>query len=206
VRVTFRRLVAQPNLRRYFLAYLLYNDGVQTVVTMASIFGAQELGMPEGQLIAFFLLIQVTALLGSIALGAVADRVGHRPALLLAVGAWALLTIWAAGVGVLGNALREYWVLGGIAGLFLGGVQACSRSMLAAWVPPGGASEFFGFFAIATRVASIFGPLLYGGLLWATGSLRWAILAVTAFFVAGGWMLIRVRPESIAAEREALSR
>jgi UMF1 family MFS transporter len=206
VRVTLRQLAAQPNLRRYFIAYLLYNDGVQTVVTMASIFGSAALGMQPPQLILFFLLIQGTAFLGSIALGWLADRMGHRPTLLLSVAAWTMLTLWAAAVGIFGNALREYWILGGIAGLFLGGIQSCSRSMIVSWIPEDRESEFFGFFSIMTRVASVFGPLLYGMLLWATGSLRWAIVAVTLFFIAGGAMLMRVRVEAIPGERERLSR
>ncbi|MEZ4654427.1 MAG: MFS transporter [Candidatus Eisenbacteria bacterium] len=206
VRRTFGHLVRQANLRRFFVAYLLYNDGVQTVVTMASIFGSAELGMEPGQLVLYFLLIQGTAFVGSIALGWLADRIGHRETLITAVVAWAILTSWAAGVGIFGNALREYWILGGIAGLFLGGIQSCSRSMIASWIPPRRESEFFGFFSIMTRVASIFGPLLYGGLLWATGSLRWAILAVTAFFIAGGIVLYGVRTDRIPDERADLAR
>ncbi len=205
-RATLRRLLRQRNLRRFFIAYLLYNDGVQTVVTMASIFGSAELGMEPPQLILFFLLIQATAFVGSIVLGWLADRIGHRPTLMIAVVAWTILTLWAAGVGVFGNALREYWILGGIAGLFLGGIQSCSRSMIVSWIPSHRESEFFGFFSIMTRVASVFGPLLYGALLWGTGSLRWAIVAVTLFFIAGGAMLARVRVESIPSERADLGR
>lgn len=206
VRTTFRQMLRQPNLRRYFIAYLLYNDGVQTVVTMASIFGSAVLGMKPPQLILYFLLIQGTAFVGSIVLGWLADRIGHRPTLLIAVAAWTILTLWAAGVGIFGNALLEYWILGGIAGLFLGGIQSCSRSMIVAWIPAHRETEFFGFFSIMTRVASVFGPLLYGGLLWATGSLRWAIVSVTLFFIAGGSMLARVRVEAIPSERADLER
>jgi UMF1 family MFS transporter len=205
VRRTTRRIARTPNLRRFFLAYLLYNDGVQTVVTMASIFGAQALGMPPEQLIAFFLLIQVTAFAGSMVLGALADRAGHKPVLLVATAAWAAFTFWAAAIGIFGNAVREYWILGGAAGLFLGGIQSCSRSMIAGWIPAGRESEFFGFFSIMSRVASIFGPLLYGGLVLATGSLRRAILSVTVFFLAGGILLAGVRPGRIEEEREGLA-
>lgn len=202
---TLRRLARLPNLRRYFVAYLLYNDGVQVVVTMASIFGAQVLSMRPEELIGFFLLIQGTAFVGSIVLGRLADRWSHRAVLLICVVAWTGATLWAAGVGIFGAPVREYWILGGVSGLFLGGIQSCSRSLLAYWIPEGRESELFGFFSIMTRVASIFGPLLYGALNLITGSLRGATLSVTVFFVAGGLMLLRVRPEEIADERRQLA-
>ncbi len=205
VRRTLLELVRTTNLRRFFLAYLLYNDGVQTVVAMASIFGAQELGMQPDQLIMLFLFIQGTAFCGSMAMGWLADRVGHKQVLLVSVAAWTFVAMWAAVVGILGSAVREYWVLSGIAGLFLGGIQSCSRSMTAHWIPASRESEFYGFFAIMTRVASVFGPLVYGSLVLATGSLRRAVLGVILFFIAGGIMLLRVRPEAIEGERRALA-
>ncbi len=202
---TLRLIARTRNLRRFFLAYLLYNDAVQTIVTMASIFGAEELGMKPASLILFFLLIQGTAFGGSIILGYFADRAGHKPTLLASVAAWTLFTLWAAVLGIFGSALTEYWVLGALAGLFLGGIQSCSRSLTAQWIPAGRESEFFGFFAVMSRVASIFGPLVYGALVMATGSLRRAILSVTLFFVAGGILLLVVRPEKIGDERAALA-
>lgn len=205
VKRTARELVGLRHLRRFFLSYLLYNDGVQTVVTMASIFGAQELGMPDDQLILFFLLIQMTAFAGSIVLGWLADRWGHKEVLLLCVAAWTLFTLWAWKIGLLGNAVREYWVLGASAGLFLGGIQSCSRSLLAAWIPSHRESEMFGFFAVMSRVASILGPLLYGALVLVCGSLRWAILSVTLFFAVGGGLLLRLRVDAIRTERAVLA-
>ena len=199
-------MARQRNLLRFFFAYLIYNDGVQTVVAMASIFGADELGMEPSSLIVFFLMIQATAFLGSFALGPLADRWRHKPVLLFSIAAWALLTAWGFAVGILGNALREFWVLGGVAGLFLGGVQTCSRSLTAQWIPEGRESEMFGFFSIMTRLAAVFGPLVFGGLVLLTGSLRWAILSVTMFFVLGGALLATVREEQIPEERAALAR
>lgn len=205
VRRTLGELLRTVNLRRFFIAYLLYNDGVQTVVAMASIFGAQELGMQPDQLILLFLLIQGTAFCGSMMMGWLADRAGHKQVLLVSIAAWTFVTIWAAVVGIFGSAVKEYWVLSGIAGLFLGGIQSCSRSMTTHWIPASRESEFFGFFAIMTRVASIFGPLVFGALVLATGSLRRAVLAVILFFVAGGIVLMRVRPEEVEGERMRLA-
>ncbi len=206
VRATGRALLRQRNLRTFFLAYLLYNDGVQTIVSLASVFGAQELGMKPEQLILLFLAIQATAFIGSLVLGQIADRRGHRGMLLVCVVAFTLVSFWAAGIGIFGNALREYWILCSIAGLFLGGIQSGSRSWVTHWIPEGREAEYFGFFSIMTRVAAIFGPLVFGGLLLATGSMRASILAVALFFVAGGSLLLRVRSDAVAAERAALSR
>ena len=205
-RRTGRECLRQPNLVRFFFAYLLYNDGVQTIVTMAAIFGGEELGMAPASLIVFFLLIQVTAFVGSIVLGQMADRWGHKQSLFVCVGAFTLLTLWASFVGIFGNALREYWILGGIAGLFLGGIQSASRSWIAQWIPIGREAELFGFFAIMSRVAAIFGPAVYGALVLMTGSLRRGILAVALFFIVGGLILRTVRPAAIASERAALER
>jgi len=204
-RQTLGQMIRERNLTRFFFAYLIYNDGVQTVVAMASIFGAQELGMDAGQLILFFLLIQLTAFLGAMILGPLADRWNHRAILLVCVGAWTLLTTWGYAVGIFGDALREYWVLGGIAGIFLGGIQTCSRSMIVQWIPEHRESEFFGFFSIMTRLAAIFGPAVYGAIVWSTGSLRLAILAVTGFFIVGGLLLYSVRPDQIEEERSRLA-
>lgn len=205
VRATFRSLRSTPNLLRFLLAYLIYNDGVQTVVAMASIFGAQELGMQESELILFFLLIQFNAFLGSLALGWLADRTGHKAALMLSITVWATMSAWGFAVGIFGNARVEYWILGGIAGLFLGGIQTCSRSQVAQWIPPQRESEFFGFFAIMTRMAAVVGPLVYGTLVALTGSLRVAILSVTVFFVVGGALLRTVRFDTVREEKTRLA-
>ena len=203
---TARSLRRTPHLLRFLVAYLIYNDGVQTVVAMASIFGAQELGMPESELILFFLMIQFLAFLGSLALGWLADRVSHRVALMISVTVWATMSAWGFAVGVFGNARIEYWILGGIAGLFLGGIQTCSRSQVAKWIPEHRESEFFGFFAIMTRMAAVVGPLVYGSIVAVTSSLRLAILSVMLFFIIGGAILRTVRFEAATEEKARLAR
>lgn len=205
VRSTFRSLRRTRNFIRFLIAYLIYNDGVQTVVAMASIFGAQELGMTESELILFFLLIQVNAFLGSLGLGWLADRRGHKPALLLAVSVWASMTVWGYAIGIFGNPKLEYWILGSIAGLFLGGIQTCSRSLVTHWIPDRRESEFFGFFAVMTRIAAVIGPLVFGGLVALTGELRTAILSVAVFFIGGGAVLLTVDPRAIDEERARLA-
>ena len=108
-------------------------------------------------------------------------------------------------MGVLGRARIEYWIVCGVGGLFFGGIQTCSRSWLAQWVPAGRESEIFGFFSIVSRVAAILGPAVFGAVGMATGSLRWAVASQVVFLVLGAALLLGVRPAAVEEEREALA-
>lgn len=200
---TLRSLRRTPHFLRYMIAYLLYNDGVQTMVSTASIFAAAELGFAPKELALLFLLIQITGFAGALVWGRLADRWKHKPVLLVQVAAFCVITAWARWAGVLGDPRTEFWVIGAVAGIFLGGIQSVSRSLLARWVPERRSAELFGFFAVAGRFASVGGPLLFGALTWAAGGLRPAILSVTAFFVAGGILLARVSEARAEREMEA---
>jgi UMF1 family MFS transporter len=197
---TLRSFRRTPHFLRYMLAYLLYNDGVQTVVATASIFAAADLGFAPKDLALVFLVIQATGFVGALGWGPLADRWGHKPVLLVQVAGFCAITAWARWIGVFGNARLEFWVLGGVAGIFLGGIQSVSRSLLARWVPEPRAAEIFGFFAVAGRFASVGGPIVFGAMAWAAGGLRPAILSITLFFVAGGALLALV--SETRAERE----
>lgn len=205
VRRTLVRIASLRQLSRFFLAYLCYNDAVQTVVATASIFGAQVLGFEAAELILLFLLVQATAFAGALVLGRLADRAGHRRALEICVAALALFTAWGASAGILGHARLEYWLACGAGGVFFGGIQTCSRSWLSQWIPPGRESEIFGFFSIVSRVSAIIGPAVFGIVGLATGSLRLAVGSQVLFLLAGGWLLLGVDPGAAEKEREALA-
>ncbi len=180
------------HLSRYVVAYILFNDGISTAMLMASIFGAQVLGMKTDELILFFLLTQATGLLGSIVFGYLADRIGQRTALLITLLLWSLLILWAFGLGVFGNAKAEFWMIGFLAGIALGGNLVVSRSLFGVMTPEKHAAEFFGFLGIAGRFAAILGPVVYGISLELTGSLQASILSLLVFFVGGAVLLLRV--------------
>ncbi len=196
LRTTFQRIHQLPQLLRFLLAFLLYNDGVETVIIMASIFGAQVLGMQVGELILFFLMVQGTALLGALLFGRLADRTGHRPMLLLQMVIWSLLLIWAYKLGIWLEPKQEYWILGSLAGLVMGGSQSVSRSMQRLFTPEHMSAEFFGFFAVSGKFATILGPLLYGLIILWTGDLRSGMLALLVFFALGAVILLFIDEKS----------
>ena len=201
---TLRGLRRSPHFLRYMIAYLIYNDGVQTIVATASIFAAAELGFKPRELVLLFLLIQVTGLVGSPIAGWLADRLGHKPVLLVHIAAFIAITVWARWTGIFGAPVTEFWCIGGAGGLFLGGIQSVSRSLLARWVPQERSGEIFGFFAVSGRFASAFGPLVFGAMSWAAGGLRPAILSVSLFFVVGGAFLFFVDEKKGGEELVAL--
>jgi UMF1 family MFS transporter len=179
-------------LERFLLANLIYSTGIESVIRLASIFGAQELGMPQGELVLFFLVIQGTALVGAMLFGWVADRFTQRGALLATLGIWIVTLLWAWQLGLFGEARHEYWLIGVLAGTAMGGSQGVSRALQSLLLPTGLESEFFGFFTLSGRMANILGMLSFGLVTWITGDMRLGIVSLLFFFVAGLILLQRV--------------
>ena len=207
--IGFQRLLATGKeigrfrqLLRFLIAYLCYNEGVETVIIMASIFGAEIVGFQDQELILFFLFIQATAFGGALFFGKLADVWGNKKAITLSVWVWMVITVWAFFLGVFGSLKNEFWVLGFLAGLVLGGSQSASRALQGQLTPPQASAEFFGFFGVVGKFSAIFGPLIYGLTIQLTGSLRWGILSIGVLFVVGLLLLSRVDLTQGRAERE----
>ncbi|MBI4377584.1 MAG: MFS transporter [Nitrospinae bacterium] len=189
---TFKTIQHYRELSKFLLAFLIYNDGIETAIVMASIFGAEVVNMETGELIIYFLMIQGIAFVGSIAFGQIADTIGKKVTIIISLIIWSLVSVWAYFIGIIWDIKTEYWLIGVIAALVLGGSQAISRSMAGMLTPQGRSAEFFGFYAISGRFASIFGPLIYGLIIHVTKSIQKGILSVIIFFIAGMLILLSV--------------
>ncbi|MDI7260247.1 MAG: MFS transporter [Thermodesulfobacteriota bacterium] len=182
---TFQRIKTFREFTKFLVAYLIYNDGIETVIIMASIFGAEVLGMETGEIILFFLMIQGIAFFGSLFFGFLADLIGNKKAVMISLGIWSLIVVWAFQLGIIWDPKTEYWMLGILSGIVLGGSQAASRSLQGLFTPEANSAEFYGFFAVSGKFASVFGPMIYGILITITGSVQSGILSVLLFFIIG---------------------
>lgn len=195
LRESFRHIRRYRQLWRFLLAYIFFNDGIETVIIMAAIFGDQVLGMGQGLLIGYFLLIQFTAFGGSLLFGRLTVHTGLKNGLLITLVIWCGVVLAAYAVGWTGYPVTEYFVLGVIAGMVMGASQSLARALQGTFTPVGREAEFFGFFAVSGRFASVFGPLTYGAVVAITGSLRISILALAVFFIVGIALLLSVDEE-----------
>ncbi|MGW0206615.1 MFS transporter [Streptomyces sp. NPDC003233] len=187
---TVRDMRRHPLTLSFLLAYLIYNDGIQTVITQASVYGSQELGLSQSTLIVAVLLVQVLAVAGALAMGRLARTYGAQRTILGSLVAWTVTL--AAGYFLPAKAPVFFFVLAAGIGLVLGGSQALSRSLFSHLVPPGKEAEYFAAYELSDRGMSWLGPLLFGITYQLTGSYRSAIISLVAFFVIGFTLLARV--------------
>ena len=192
----FSEIKQYPALLLFLIAFLFYNDGIQTIIVVAAIFAREELGLSQATILSCFLMIQFVAMPGTLLFGRLAEAFGAKRSLYLALFLFILVTIYAYFM----NKAWEFWLLGFVIAIILGGSQAVSRSFFSSLIPEGKHAEFFGFYAISAKFASVFGPLLFAVIVDVTGSARLSILALTFFFATGMLLLTRVKtPSSIQA-------
>ncbi|MFJ9930467.1 MULTISPECIES: MFS transporter [Streptomyces] len=187
---TVRDMRRHPLTLSFLLAYLVYNDGIQTVISQASVYGSQELGLGQSTLIVAVLLVQVLAVAGALTMGRLARTYGAQRTILGSLVAWTVTL--AAGYFLPARAPVFFFVLAAGIGLVLGGSQALSRSLFSHLVPPGKEAEYFSAYELSDRGMSWLGPLLFGVTYQLTGSYRSAIISLVAFFVIGFVLLARV--------------
>lgn len=189
--VTGQALRRHPQAARLLVAFLVYNDGIGTIVRMATVYGT-EIGIGQEALIAAVLLVQFAGVPFAFLFGALAGRIGAKRAVLLSLAVYAVISV----VGFFMRTAAHFFALALLVAVVQGGSQALSRSLFASLVPRRRSGEFFGFFSIMEKVAGIFGPGLFTLAVWLTGSSRAAILSVIFFFAAGAWLLARVDVEA----------
>lgn len=177
-----RRILRHQDLRRFFAAYFVYEDGVNTVVAFSAIFAAQTLGFPMDRLIVLYIVVQISALLGALAWARPIDRLGPKRVVLVTLGQWAVVVMAA----YLVETQAQFYAVAVIAGTALGAIQAASRTLLTTLVPEGMEAEMFGFYTLCGKSAAIIGPLVFGGVSYAAGGdQRLGILVIGAFFLVG---------------------
>ncbi|MGE5663195.1 MAG: MFS transporter [Deltaproteobacteria bacterium] len=179
---TFRKARRYRQTWLFLLAYLLYNDGIQTVIALAAQFGQEELHLPMATLTTAILMVQFVAFFGAHLFNGLAKAVGARCAVM------ASLVVWTGAVVHAYAFLRtenQFYALCAVIALVLGGSQALSRSLFSLLIPKGEEAEYFALYEVGERGTSWIGPLLFGLALQFTGSYRVAILSLVAFFAAG---------------------
>lgn len=191
LRYTFRELRGFRNAFLMLVAFLIYNDGIGTIIRMAAIYGA-EIGIGRSALIGSILLVQIIGVPFAFLFGALAGRIGPKHAIFLGLATYMGISIF----GYLMTSATHFLILAVLVGMVQGGTQALSRSLFASMVPRSKSGEFFGFFAVVEKFAGIFGPALFALAIATTGSSRSAILSVIVFFVVGGLLLLRVDVEA----------
>ena len=196
---TARKLLGFRHLCLFLIAFMVYNDGVQTVIAMAASYATDTLKLTLPVIMVSMLVIQIVAFAGAFLFGALAGRLGTKRAVLVSLGLWSVVIVNAFFLPE--GAAERYLVLGALVGLVLGGTQSLSRSLYGSMIPEAAAAEFYGFFSVFSKFSAIWGPFLFGIISAATGSGRYAILSIVVLLAAGGGLLALVNVEEARASR-----
>jgi len=189
---TLRELVGLKHTLIFLMAYLLYNDGIQTVILNSSIFLSQELFISKGLetdqsfLLGIFFVAQVMALVGAILFERIARVIGAKRTIIVCLFIWSGIVVFAYGFL---QTTFQAWIMGGFIGLVLGSTQALSRSLFSQMIPKSRESAFFGLYEISEKGTSWLGNIVFAVVVGSTGSYRQAILALIFFFVGGSIIL-----------------
>jgi UMF1 family MFS transporter len=184
---TFRELRRYRQAVVLLLAFLIYNDGIQTIIRMATIYGT-EVGISQNDLIVALLMTQFIGFPCAFAFGMIAGGIGPKKAIFVGLAVYAGITV----VGYFMRTATHFYLLAALVGLVQGGTQALSRSLFASMIPRHKSAEFFAFFSVFERYAGVLGPAIFAWVVQSSGSSRNAILAVVGFFVVGAALLTLV--------------
>ncbi len=201
---TFRELRTHKDAGLLLLAFLVYNDGVNTIIKMALTFGG-EVGIAAGDMIGALVMVQFVGVPFAFAFGLLADRIGPKRAIYLALAVYGLISVLAFTL----QTATQFYVIAVLVGTVQGGAQALGRSLFATLIPKHKAGEMFGFFGVFDRFGGALGAFVFGVMLTTTGSSRPALLILIVFFALGAFLLSRVdieRGRRLAREAEATVR
>ena len=188
---TIKKVRRFKHLLLFLIAFMIYNDGVQTVISMATIYGTEELGFAATILMVTLLMIQIIAAGGALLFGRIASKIGAKRALMLALLLWSGVVTYAYFL----HTVAEFFILGVVVGIVLGGSQALSRSFYGAMIPEEASAEFYGFYSVFSKFSAIWGPLVFAIIRQITGTPRLAIISLMVFFIVGLILLAFVDEE-----------
>jgi MFS transporter, UMF1 family len=201
---TFRELRSYKNAFILLIAYLVYGDGIGTIIRMAAVYGA-EVGIGEAHLIGAIVMVQFVGVPFSFLFGGLAGRIGTKPSLFVGLSVYALITFLAFFM----TSPLHFWALAVLVGMVQGGTQALTRSLFASLIPPYKSGELFGFYGSMDKFAGMIGPTVFGFVAVATGSSRIGILSILIFFIVGAAILSLVNVDDgrrIAREAQERAR
>jgi UMF1 family MFS transporter len=178
---------------------MLYNDGIQTVINMATIYGKEELDLSTTSLMFTLLTIQFIAIFGSLAFSFLASYIGAKASLMVSLVLWSCVVIYAYFI----TSTIEYFMLGIVVGIVLGGSQALSRSLYGSMIPAEASAEFYGFYSVFSKFSAIWGPMVFAIIRQVAGSSRLSIVSLIIFFIAGLVILLFVDEEKAREAKSA---
>jgi MFS transporter, UMF1 family len=181
---TLRQLMGFREAFLMLLAFLIYNDGIQTIIKMATAYGT-EIGIGQSELITAVLMVQFVGIPFAFLFGMLASRIGAKRSIFIGLLAYAVISL----IGYFMTTATHFFILAALVGVVQGGTQALSRSLFATLIPAHKSGEFFGFYSVFEKFSSIFGPLLFSVTIALTGSSRNAILSIISFFIVGAILL-----------------
>jgi MFS transporter, UMF1 family len=184
----------------FLLAFLVYNEGIQTVIQMATMYGKQELKLSAAALMITLLLVQVVAMFGALLFSWIAVRTGTKRAVMLSLAVWSVVVIYAYFI----HTAPQYFILGGAVGIVLGGSQAISRSLYSTMIPEDSPAEFFAFYSVVNKFSAVWGPFIFAMIRHLSGSSRNAILSVIVFFILGILLLSLVNEKQARRDRNEI--
>jgi len=188
VRSTLKNISQYSNLKNFLLSYFIYIDGMNTIIFFSGIFAQSTLKFSIEELAYFFILVQLTALIGSLLFGKLANTFGTKQTLSFNLCAWLIICV----VMYFIQTKMMFFIIGSVAGLFLGSTQAISRSIMSSLTPQEKKAELFGFYALFDKTATILGPIAFGAISFLSGSERFAALSIGTFFIVGAFLLQKV--------------
>ena len=183
ISMVFQRLKTLTNTKRFLFSFFFYNMGVQTVIYLAALFGADELKLPANNLILTILIIQIVAILGSYSFAKLSKWKGNKLSLILMVAIWMVVCVYAFFL----YTATQFYILGFVVGLVMGGIQSLSRASFAKLIPQETKdhTSYFSFYDVLEKLSIVMGTLVYGLIEQLTGSMRNSTLALSSFFIIG---------------------